>query len=202
MPFLHYFYLYFFPLSDRIHWETKLLCHSNKSHHLPHKSDPWRSHNCSQKCQQLGWSHNHHTFAWCLPCWCICWQIPHDLAFLHCLSHGIYITSSLINQLQFKYQITWSVMYMYWWLQGLGILTMSQFIPSLKPSKGKVHEVVFFAGIYLLSLGSGGHKPSLESFGADQFDDDNLEERKGNMFFSFQTQDTTKNLSQHLLRRR
>ncbi|KAL7613678.1 hypothetical protein Lser_V15G08762 [Lactuca serriola] len=69
------------------------------------------------------------------------------------------------------------------YLMGLGILTMSQFIPSLKPSKGKVHEVVFFAGIYLLSLGSGGHKPSLESFGADQFDDDNLEERKGKMSF-------------------
>ncbi|KAL4567521.1 hypothetical protein LXL04_023106 [Taraxacum kok-saghyz] len=66
---------------------------------------------------------------------------------------------------------------------GLGILTMSEFIPSLKPSKGKVHELVFFTGIYLLSLGSGGIKPSLESFGADQFDDDNLKERKGKMSF-------------------
>ena len=60
---------------------------------------------------------------------------------------------------------------------------MSEFIPSLKSSKGKVHELVFFTGIYLLSLGSGGIKPSLESFGADQFDDDNLKERKGKMSF-------------------
>ncbi|KAL5740514.1 hypothetical protein ACOSP7_029397 [Xanthoceras sorbifolium] len=29
----------------------------------------------------------------------------------------------------------------------------------------------------------GGHKPSLESFGADQFDDDHIEERKKKMSF-------------------
>ncbi|PWA89866.1 Major facilitator superfamily domain, general substrate transporter [Artemisia annua] len=78
------------------------------------------------------------------------------------------------------------------YLMGLGILTMSQFIPALKPcgdSKGscvnptKHHELVFFIGIYLLSIGTGGHKPSLESFGADQFDDNQLEERKGKMSF-------------------
>ncbi|KAI3519983.1 hypothetical protein L1887_09203 [Cichorium endivia] len=69
------------------------------------------------------------------------------------------------------------------YLMGLGILTMSQFIPWFKPSKGIVHKLTFFIGIYMLSLGSGGIKPSLESFGADQFDDDNLEERKGKMSF-------------------
>ncbi|PWA51641.1 purple acid phosphatases superfamily protein [Artemisia annua] len=35
----------------------------------------------------------------------------------------------------------------------------------------------------LFIIGTGGHKPSLESFGADQFDDNNLEERKGKMSF-------------------
>ncbi|KAJ9541792.1 hypothetical protein OSB04_028298 [Centaurea solstitialis] len=76
------------------------------------------------------------------------------------------------------------------YLMGLGILTMSQFIPSWKPCgvarcvhPRRVHELIFFIGIYLISLGTGGHKPSLESFGADQFDDDNLEERKGKMSF-------------------
>ncbi|KAI3721243.1 hypothetical protein L2E82_32249 [Cichorium intybus] len=69
------------------------------------------------------------------------------------------------------------------YLMGLGILTMSQFIPWFKPSKEIVHKLIFFIGIYMLSLGSGGIKPSLESFGADQFDDDNLEERKGKMSF-------------------
>ncbi|XP_028772953.1 protein NRT1/ PTR FAMILY 5.6-like, partial [Neltuma alba] len=40
------------------------------------------------------------------------------------------------------------------------------------------HEVAFFFAIYLLSIGTGGHKPSLESFGADQFDDDHATERR------------------------
>ncbi|XP_057476720.1 protein NRT1/ PTR FAMILY 5.6-like [Actinidia eriantha] len=76
------------------------------------------------------------------------------------------------------------------YLMGLGLLTMSQFIPSLKPciskmctNPGKVHEVVFFLAMYLISLGTGGHKPCLESFGADQFDDDHEEERKQKMSY-------------------
>lgn len=68
---------------------------------------------------------------------------------------------------------------------------MSQFIPSLKPyGEGmsdqrprKIHEVVFFLGLYFISVGTGGHKPCLESFGADQFDDDHSEERKKKMSF-------------------
>jgi peptide/histidine transporter 3/4 len=43
--------------------------------------------------------------------------------------------------------------------------------------------VVFFLAIYLISIGTGGHKPSLESFGADQFDEDHIEERKQKMSF-------------------
>lgn len=76
------------------------------------------------------------------------------------------------------------------YLLGLGLLTMSWFVPSLKachadmcPEPRKVHEVVFFLAIYLISIGTGGHKPSLESFGADQFDDDHVEERKKKMSF-------------------
>ncbi|KAH7853962.1 hypothetical protein Vadar_008557 [Vaccinium darrowii] len=76
------------------------------------------------------------------------------------------------------------------YLMGLGLLTMSQFIPSLKPCSTemctqtrKVHEVVFFLAMYLLSLGTGGHKPCLESFGADQFDDAHMEERKQKMSY-------------------
>ncbi|XP_020207189.1 protein NRT1/ PTR FAMILY 5.7 isoform X2 [Cajanus cajan] len=73
---------------------------------------------------------------------------------------------------------------------GLSLLAMSQFIPSLKACNTKichkprkVHEVVFFLALYCISLGSGGYKPCLESFGADQFDDDNLKERKKKMSF-------------------
>ncbi|MQL72635.1 hypothetical protein Taro_004988 [Colocasia esculenta] len=77
------------------------------------------------------------------------------------------------------------------YLLGVGILTQSRFIPSLKPCEGslchrnslRVHEVVFFIAMYLISVGTGGHKPALDSFGADQFDDDHPEERKKKMSF-------------------
>ncbi|GLT89104.1 hypothetical protein SLE2022_071030 [Rubroshorea leprosula] len=79
------------------------------------------------------------------------------------------------------------------YLMGLSLFAMSQLIPSLKPcDEGMcqhsqhprtIHEVVFFIAIYSISLGTGGFKPCLESFGADQFDDDHLEERKKKMSF-------------------
>lgn len=76
------------------------------------------------------------------------------------------------------------------YLLGLSLLTMSQFIPSLKPcdvegceKARKIHEVAFFLAMYSISLGTGGHKPCLQSFGADQFDDDHAEERKKKLSF-------------------
>ncbi|KAI3875539.1 hypothetical protein MKW92_013545 [Papaver armeniacum] len=82
---------------------------------------------------------------------------------------------------------------------GLILLTMSELIPGLKPCdvvmsgssttricqhrSPKVHEVVFFIAIYLISIGTGGHKPSLESFGADQFDENHAQERKKKMSY-------------------
>ncbi|ONI03549.1 hypothetical protein PRUPE_6G264100 [Prunus persica] len=76
------------------------------------------------------------------------------------------------------------------YLLGLILLCMSWFVPSLRPcdtkschGPRKIHEVVFFLAIYLVSIGTGGHKPALESFGADQFDDDHPEERKQKMSY-------------------
>ncbi|KAJ7964587.1 Protein NRT1/ PTR FAMILY 5.6 [Quillaja saponaria] len=76
------------------------------------------------------------------------------------------------------------------YLLGLSLLTMSQLIPSLKPCNvgtchrpRKLHEVVFFLALYCISVGTGGIKPCLESFGADQFDDTHMEERKKKMSF-------------------
>ncbi|XP_057511865.1 protein NRT1/ PTR FAMILY 5.6-like isoform X2 [Actinidia eriantha] len=76
------------------------------------------------------------------------------------------------------------------YFMGLILLMMSRLIPSLKPCDAgicheprKIHEVAFFLAIYLISIGTGGHKPSLESFGADQFDDDHPEERRKKMSF-------------------
>ncbi|XP_061348950.1 protein NRT1/ PTR FAMILY 5.6-like isoform X2 [Gastrolobium bilobum] len=77
------------------------------------------------------------------------------------------------------------------YIMGLVLLTLSWFLPSLKPcdhanictEPRRIHEVVFFLAIYLISIGTGGHKPSLESFGADQFDEDHVEERRQKMSF-------------------
>ncbi|KAF3433622.1 hypothetical protein FNV43_RR24725 [Rhamnella rubrinervis] len=68
------------------------------------------------------------------------------------------------------------------YLTGLSLLTISHYVPTLKPPR-KIHEVVMFLGLYCISVGTGGHKPCLESFGADQFDDDHSEERKKKMSF-------------------
>ncbi|XP_074591476.1 protein NRT1/ PTR FAMILY 5.6-like [Curcuma longa] len=78
------------------------------------------------------------------------------------------------------------------YIAGLTLLSLSQLVPRLKPCDAaacgggrsmRVHEVIFFLAIYLISVGTGGHKPSLESFGADQFDDNHAEERKRKMSY-------------------
>ncbi|KAI3907187.1 hypothetical protein MKW92_022079 [Papaver armeniacum] len=82
---------------------------------------------------------------------------------------------------------------------GLILLTMSELIPGLKPCdvamngsstttmcqhrSPKVHEVVFFIAIYMISTSTGCHKPSLESFGADQYDESHAQERKKKMCY-------------------
>lgn len=76
------------------------------------------------------------------------------------------------------------------YLMGLILLTLAWFLPGLRACESKlcteprkIHEVFFFLAIYLISIGTGGHKPALESFGADQFDDDHSEERKQKMTY-------------------
>ncbi|KAG6580511.1 Protein NRT1/ PTR FAMILY 5.7, partial [Cucurbita argyrosperma subsp. sororia] len=76
------------------------------------------------------------------------------------------------------------------YLLGLSLMTLSTLVPKLKACGSeicnkprKVHQVLFFTAIYFISVGTGGHKPSLESFGADQFDDNHPEERKQKMSF-------------------
>ncbi|XP_042429647.1 protein NRT1/ PTR FAMILY 5.6-like [Zingiber officinale] len=81
------------------------------------------------------------------------------------------------------------------YIVGLLLLTMSQLIPGLKPCNQdepdsaacrrslSAHAIAFFVAMYLISFGTGGHKPSLESFGADQFDDNDAVERRQKMSF-------------------
>lgn len=64
------------------------------------------------------------------------------------------------------------------------LLAISQLSPRLKPERNlHLHETLFFVAIYLVSVGTGGHKPALESFGADQFDDGHAAERVQKMSY-------------------
>ncbi|KAH9316431.1 hypothetical protein KI387_025058, partial [Taxus chinensis] len=80
--------------------------------------------------------------------------------------------------------------------QGMTILTLSAFIPKLKPSfcrdgndechSSKVQISVCFFALYLIALGTGGIKPCVSSFGADQFDEmDEDEKEKKSSFFNW-----------------
>ncbi|CAN0926361.1 Protein NRT1/ PTR FAMILY 8.1 [Linum grandiflorum] len=70
---------------------------------------------------------------------------------------------------------------------GMTLLTMSASLHALKPTCNDSTNVchptasqtsVFFLGLYLIALGTGGIKPCVSSFGADQFDDSDEEEKK------------------------
>ncbi|KAJ1430527.1 PTR2 family proton/oligopeptide symporter, conserved site [Sesbania bispinosa] len=76
---------------------------------------------------------------------------------------------------------------------GMCTLTLSASVPALKPAEclGPIcppatpaQYSVFFFGLYLIALGTGGIKPCVSSFGADQFDDTDPQERikKGSFF--------------------
>ncbi|KDO53231.1 hypothetical protein CISIN_1g008792mg [Citrus sinensis] len=77
---------------------------------------------------------------------------------------------------------------------GMTILTMSASVHGLKPLCDKrnvchptgLQIAVFFVGLYLIALGTGGIKPCVSSFGADQFDDyDEAEKKKKSSFFNW-----------------
>ncbi|KAJ7548755.1 hypothetical protein O6H91_07G025600 [Diphasiastrum complanatum] len=85
---------------------------------------------------------------------------------------------------------------------GLVLLTISATIPSLLPSqegctriysylglcmKASTRQTAFlYFGLYVVALGSGGIKPCVSSFGADQFDVSDPSEKKNlGMFFNF-----------------
>ncbi|XP_021727945.1 protein NRT1/ PTR FAMILY 8.3-like isoform X2 [Chenopodium quinoa] len=77
--------------------------------------------------------------------------------------------------------------------QGMCTLVLSASVPAFKPadcvglicpSASPAQNGVFFVGLYLIALGTGGIKPCVSSFGADQFDDTDPSERvkKGSFF--------------------
>jgi peptide/histidine transporter 3/4 len=60
-------------------------------------------------------------------------------------------------------------------MQGMIVLTLS--VSVLKNKK------LFFTALYVLSVGNGGHKPCVQTFAADQFSEDTLEERDAKSSF-------------------
>lgn len=67
---------------------------------------------------------------------------------------------------------------------GMVLLTLSAALPSLKPPSGEgvvassTQLAVFYLALYLIALGTGGIKPCVSSFGADQFDENDVKEKK------------------------
>ncbi|KAL9245954.1 hypothetical protein vseg_019547 [Gypsophila vaccaria] len=79
------------------------------------------------------------------------------------------------------------------YFMGMCTLSISALFPALKPAEcvGSIcpeatpaQNAIFFGGLYLMALGTGGIKPCVSSFGADQFDDTDPDERikKGSFF--------------------
>ncbi|KAG7946839.1 hypothetical protein I3843_14G063200 [Carya illinoinensis] len=74
------------------------------------------------------------------------------------------------------------------------LLTLSASVPGLKPTcygKDNCHATdaqtaVCFVALYLIALGTGGIKPCVSSYGADQFDDnDEVEKKSKGSFFNW-----------------
>ncbi|KAF7824722.1 protein NRT1/ PTR FAMILY 5.4 [Senna tora] len=61
------------------------------------------------------------------------------------------------------------------YLLGMVFLTLS--VSVMK------HTTLFFLALYILSVGDGGHKPCVQTFAADQFDDDTPEEKDAKSSF-------------------
>ncbi|KAJ9694907.1 hypothetical protein PVL29_010400 [Vitis rotundifolia] len=76
---------------------------------------------------------------------------------------------------------------------GMVLLTMTASVKGLKPScddngcdPTKLQSAVCFIALYLIALGTGGIKPCVSSFGADQFDaNDEAEKKKKSSFFNW-----------------
>ncbi|XP_061362841.1 protein NRT1/ PTR FAMILY 5.10-like [Gastrolobium bilobum] len=80
------------------------------------------------------------------------------------------------------------------YILGLGLLTLSAMLPSLINSECQggnkftscsppLQVILFFISLYLVAIGQGGHKPCVQAFGADQFDEQHPEEYKARSSF-------------------
>uniref|UniRef100_A0A7N2LCX3 Uncharacterized protein n=1 Tax=Quercus lobata TaxID=97700 RepID=A0A7N2LCX3_QUELO len=80
---------------------------------------------------------------------------------------GAFVADSFLGR--FKTILLASVIY----FMGMVLLTLSVSVIPLDYRKA-----IFFVALYILSVGEGGHKPCVQTFAADQFDEDSLEDKK------------------------
>ncbi|KAI9083042.1 hypothetical protein K1719_034946 [Acacia pycnantha] len=68
---------------------------------------------------------------------------------------------------------------------GLGLLAVSAMFPptTSESHSSQMQMMLFFIGLYLVAFGQGGHKPCVQAFGADQFDEHHPEECKARSSF-------------------
>lgn len=73
------------------------------------------------------------------------------------------------------------------YIMGLCLLTLAAMLPSICGLNGQINEhsscfnlqkIVFFFSLYLVAVSQGGHKPCVQAFGADQFDEKDEKEKK------------------------
>lgn len=62
--------------------------------------------------------------------------------------------------------------------QGLGLLTLSAMLPLSLTNGLQLQVMLFFVSLNLMAIGQGGHKPCVQAFGADQFDQQHPKENK------------------------
>lgn len=63
-------------------------------------------------------------------------------------------------------------------LQGIVLLTLSVSVLPLHDRKA-----IFFIALYIIAVGEGGHKPCVQTFAADQFDENLPKEKKAKSSF-------------------
>ncbi|WJX49544.1 hypothetical protein P8452_35966 [Trifolium repens] len=101
---------------------------------------------------------------------------------------GAFIADSFLGR--YRTIILASLIY----ILGLGLLTLSAMLPSITNSKCQIDSkfifcspnsqvILFFISLYLVAIGQGGHKPCVQAFGADQFDEQNPKEHKSRSSF-------------------
>eukprot|EP01018_Ginkgo_biloba_P022350 Gb_24311 [translate_table: standard] len=88
------------------------------------------------------------------------------------------------------------IVFSFIYILGMGLLTLAVSLSSLKPppctsnndcERASTLQIgIFYFGLYVLAVGSGGTKPNISTFGADQFDDfDPKEKNRKNSFFNW-----------------